>query len=93
MASRYSWVISGAAPWARDDVGTIGPRGSELDAGEIQESGEAFKMYDDDGEFHYGGFITGDFDGFEPLDDFGRANTGATEIRYKSGTWGKYEAI
>ena len=40
----------------------------------------AFKMYDDDDNLHYEGYLYGDFDGFEPLDDFGMPNAGATSI-------------
>lgn len=44
-----------------------------------------FKIYDDDGEIYYTGVRTGESeyeDGFEPLEDFGTPNAGATEIRY-----------
>jgi hypothetical protein len=37
-------------------------------------------MYDDDSELYYAGKIWGDFDGFEPLDDFGMPNGGCTQI-------------
>jgi hypothetical protein len=40
-------------------------------------------MMDDDGNIYYGGLIQGaDYQGFEPLDDFGAPNAGATEIHY-----------
>lgn len=53
---------------------------------------EWFRMYDDDGELYYTGVRTGDAgpwaeDGFEPLDDFGTPNAGATEIRYLNTTY------
>ena len=47
-----------------------------------------FKISDDDGEHYYTGVRTGEADerfseyGFEPLDDFGTPNAGATEIAY-----------
>jgi hypothetical protein len=47
-----------------------------------------FKIYDDDGELYYSGIRTGEAaeygsqELFEPLDDFGRPNAGATEIHY-----------
>jgi hypothetical protein len=47
-----------------------------------------FRMYDDDGELYYTGLFAGDADsedGFGPLDDFGRPNAGATEIKYRKG--------
>jgi hypothetical protein len=48
-----------------------------------------FRMYDDDGELYYTGLFAGDADsedGFGPLDDFGRPNAGATEIKYRKGS-------
>lgn len=49
-----------------------------------------FKIYDDDGVIYYTGVRTGvesdaffrSEEGFEPLDDYGTPNAGATEIRY-----------
>ena len=41
-----------------------------------------FKMYDDDGELYYSGYSNDD-SSFNPLDDYGTPNAGATEIRYK----------
>jgi hypothetical protein len=40
-------------------------------------------MKDDDGITYYEGEIYGDYDGFEPLDDFGTPNAGAVSIWYK----------
>ena len=45
---------------------------------------------DDDGNVYYGGLIQGaDYQGFEPLDDYGQPNAGATEIHYinADGSW------
>jgi hypothetical protein len=49
-----------------------------------------FKMYDDDGEFYYGGYAKEEE--FYPLDDFGMPNAGATEIKYRQVN-GKYETL
>jgi hypothetical protein len=55
-----------------------------------------FRIYDDDRELYYTGIRTGQGDpdgsedGFEPLDDYGTPNAGATEIRYwkpETRTW------
>ena len=54
---------------------------------------EMFKMYDDDGVLYYTGFITGEYDGFEPLDDFGTPNAGCTEIRYRLKGSGAFETL
>jgi|TARA_R100001530_G_scaffold110783_3_gene78010 hypothetical protein len=40
-------------------------------------------MFDDDGVLYYAGLIWGDYDGFEPLDDFGMPNAGCTEIQLR----------
>ncbi|HZZ17155.1 MAG TPA: hypothetical protein VFE08_14470 [Candidatus Sulfotelmatobacter sp.] len=56
-------------------------------ASEVDPDVQFFRMYDDDGELYYTGvYLTTDDDsGFEPLDDFGTPNAGATEIRYYRG--------
>ncbi len=46
-----------------------------------------FRLLDDDGLIYYEG-ISDDDSSFAPLDDFGEANAGCTEIHYLSGnTW------
>jgi hypothetical protein len=85
MKSDYAWIVTQDH---LDDkkVEVIGPSNAspeqieELKAG----AGETFKMYDDDGELYYTGRIIGDYCGFEPLDDYGEPNAGATEIKYKN---------
>lgn len=51
--------------------------------------GGQFRMFDDDKNLYYSGTIWGDYDGFEPLDDFGMPNAGCTGIQYKNdeGEW------
>lgn len=48
----------------------------------LEDVGETFELYDDDGELYFTGTIHGHFTGFEPLDDFGQPGYGCTEIRY-----------
>tara|TARA_R110000787_G_scaffold51479_1_gene121985 strand:- start:151 stop:414 length:264 start_codon:yes stop_codon:yes gene_type:complete len=75
MSSVYNWEIT------RDyvdgaETGLTGPRNkSRHTANET-----AFRMFDDDGDLYYAGTIWGDFEGFEPLDDFGMPNAGCTQI-------------
>jgi len=73
----YGWIITRDTLPFDDlgDVGTIGPSNCKLSVEEIKK-GKPFRMYDDDGELYYEGFIAGDFEGFEPLDDFGGPNSG-----------------
>jgi hypothetical protein len=61
------------------DAGVQGPRG--LDP-KTTANRAHFVMKDDDGVAYYEGDIYGDFDGFEPLDDFGMPNAGCTSIWY-----------
>jgi hypothetical protein len=58
---------------------------------------EWFKIYDDDGELYYTGARIGlqgptEY-GFEPLDDYGTPNAGATEIHYLDPTTGKWDQL
>lgn len=88
--SIYGWIITDDHI-SNEDKGVSGPSGlkpefeTQLKAGK----GEQFKMFDDDGELYYSGLIVGDYDGFEPMDDFGMPNAGVTTIKYKgkSGEW------
>lgn len=75
----YRWVIS-EAPIGQSEKGTQGPR--NLDP-ELDTRKARFRMKDDDGEIYYYGYIWGDYDGFEPLDDFGMPNAGCTTIEYR----------
>jgi hypothetical protein len=47
-----------------------------------------FRLLDDDENIYYYGRIFGDYEGFEPLDDFGMPNAGCVDIQYKEdGNW------
>lgn len=101
----YAWAITKdhiANPNAEEGTyenakGLIGPRGVELSYEEIAShpDREFFKIYDDDGELYYDGYFVenGDeeADGFEPLEDFGMPNAGATHIKYRNKQTGKME--
>ena len=79
MASVYNWIIRRDHVGNGAENGLTGPRNkSRHTANET-----AFQMYDDDGGLYYAGTIWGDFDGFEPLDDFGTPSAGCTEIRLR----------
>ena len=47
--------------------------------------------FDDDGELYFEGYLLGG-DGFEPLDDFGRPDSGCTAIKMRNDK-GEMEAI
>lgn len=95
MTAPYAWTITKDTLADPNDkpgtnlnaVGVIGPRNTDKTHEEIVKEGKAFRMYDDDGELYYEGRIMGEYDGFEPLDDFGTPNAGATEIKYWENGW------
>ena len=72
------------------DVSITGPGVPALDPNLelklINGEGDKFELFDDDGELYYVGRIIGDFEGFEPLDDFGTPNAGCTRIDIKGET-------
>lgn len=82
--SKYGWVIDrdylpdGNRSWV------FGPRNLDpvLRRKLVDGSGKEFTLYDDDKILYYKGRIVGEYDGFEPLDDYGAPNAGCTEIRY-----------
>lgn len=76
-------------------VREVGPRGCTMTAEEIANHAAAkeFRMFDDDKVLYYTGYCILP-DGlteraFDPLDDYGTPNAGATEIQYKNekGEW------
>lgn len=89
----YAWLITRDHLVERyggehSDVGTAGPSNApdelldKLRAGKRPAGSLVFRMYDDDGELYYDGVIAGDFEGLEPLDDYGTGGAGCTAIRY-----------
>ena len=88
----YGWIIDQdyLEPGSVEE-GTIGPSTIPPDITEkLREGhGREFRLFDDDGELYYSGRILGDdWDGFEPLDDFGEPNAGCTEVRFfENGRW------
>lgn len=84
----YAWTITADyldGPES-SDIGIEGPsHATEATLAAARKGGKGtatFYLYDDDGERYYAGRIAGDFDGPEPLDDFGEGWAGCTEVRY-----------
>ena len=90
--SVYSWIIT-EDHLDGEETNVTGPRGSTTDWKANPNQGVEFKMYDDDQELYYTGRIVGDYDGFEPMDDFGTPNAGCTGIMYKNETTGEWEYL
>ncbi len=60
-------------------VGMEGPR--DLDEN-IKSNPQGFTLYDDDDNAYYHGWLYGDYEGFEPVDDFGLGYAGAPHIKF-----------
>ena len=89
--SPYTWIVTRDAILgdSSDSVGKIGPRGAahreRFD--KIIIHGAHFRLLSEQGEVQFTGYILGDYKGFEPLDDYGRAN-GCSGIEYeRDGQW------
>lgn len=80
----YGWRITKVNPefLEQEEVNTVGPAtlSAELEHELFAGYGQEFKMYDDDDIWYYTGMIVGEFEGTEPLDDFGTPNAGCTRI-------------
>ena len=83
MNKKYFWIISidhlSSDSPADCAAGRCGGDPKVWEMGN-KENTHTFKMYDDDDILYYEGTITGNFTGFEPLDDFGEGNAGCTRI-------------
>jgi len=60
-------------------VGIEGP--SNLDRS-ISANPQGFTLYDDDFNAYYHGWLYGDYEGDEPLNDFGAGYAGCTMLRF-----------
>gem|GEM_PF-2094541 len=89
--ARYTWIVTRDAVLgdSSDAVGRIGPHGVQGRApfDRVIRDGAHFRLLDEAGQSQFSGYILGDFQGNEPLDDFGRAN-GCVGIEYEAdGGW------
>jgi hypothetical protein len=90
----YAWTmtkdfLADGSIITHSEVGVVGPRGAKLTVDEIlnHPDRKKFRLRDDDGELYYEGYLVGG-EGFEPLDDFGMPNAGATTIEFwEEGGW------
>lgn len=89
--SAYTWIVTRDAILgdSSDAVGKIGPRGARNRErfDKIIIHGDHFRLLNDAGEVQFTGYILGDYQGLEPLEDYGRSN-GCTRIEYeRDGAW------
>lgn len=82
----YGWIIDTDFCYGPHDLSTAGKAGPMNGLDVKEGEGEEFELYDDDKNLMATGRIVGDYDGFEPLDDFGVGWYGATGIKY-GGKW------
>jgi hypothetical protein len=86
----YRWKITRDFLYENDpdcyedsDVGVEGPHNCDPD---LKTNPTPFHMYDDDGHCYYAGMLYGDFEGLEPLWDFGMPNAGCTSVKINGKT-------
>ena len=80
----YRWIITKEMDIdGVINLGTCGPRNYDKS---IVDNKAKFSLYDDDGNCYAEGLIFGEYDGFEPLDDYGMPSLGCTAIKI-DGEW------
>jgi len=87
---KYAWIIDKDRIGNGISVGIAGPADiSEQLFNKLKSNvGDKFRMLDDDKNIYYEGRIIGNYNGFEPLDDFGQPNDGCVVIEYmKNSKW------
>ena len=88
---KYTWVIvrDKVLGSSSDAVGMVGPggEGDRARADQVIREGTPFRMRTLSGEVRFYGYILGEYEGPEPLQDFGLAHD-CTAIEYRrNGTW------
>ena len=72
---KWFWIIT------KDRIENGDAKGVSNGDKSITSNKAHFSMYDDDDNCYYEGMIYGNYDGFEPLDDYGMPNAGCTYIK------------
>lgn len=83
--AEYRWIITKdhTEVLGIQEPGETGPYNLDPD---LTTNASTFALYDDDNNLYYEGMIYGDYDGFEPLDDYGTPNAGCTKMKL-DGEW------
>ena len=95
MVAKFAWIIDRVTEHGEEhSIGVCGPSTAPddllnaLKTGNPSITGKKFRLRDDDGNVYGYGRITGEYQGFEPLDQYGEGNWGCTEIQYiRNGEW------
>lgn len=80
MSVKYRWIITDDHLEDKHDLRGLVKGPYDYDES-IEDNPMSFELYDDDGTLYYTGILYGDFDGFEPLDDFGCPAAGCTGVK------------
>lgn len=78
----YRWIITNSG-YCSTLEGICGPRRYNAT---IKDNHARFSLWDDDGNCLASGMIYGEYDGFEPLDDYGTPSLGCVAIKI-NGEW------
>lgn len=83
MTAKYRWIITKDHISDGADVDVEGPRNPDKT---LRTNPATFRLYDDDNNLYYEGMLYGEFEGFEPLEDYGTPNAGCTKMML-DGEW------
>ena len=89
--SKYTWIVTRDLVLgdSSDAIGCIGPPDETGHANFVQviNHGVQFRMMDAEGDVQFSGYIAGEYEGSEPLEEYGRQN-GCQSIQYEwNGEW------
>ena len=96
--SKFGWIVNKEYEYGESKVGNevnvMGPRDLTATKEEIESLGTHFKMFDDDGNLYYSGYVLADetHDEFMPLDQYGMPNAGCVTIKLRDKS-GKYNVL
>ena len=89
--SQYTWIVTRDSILgdSSDAVGKIGPKGAKNRErfDKVIIEGEHFRLINDAGDVQFSGYIHGEFEGREPLEDYGVANGCSTIEFEQDGVW------
>ena len=89
--SKYTWIVTRDAVLgdSSNAVGKIGPTGAKSRErfDQVILHGDHFRLLNENNVTQFTGYILGDFEGMEPLTDYGYDN-GCIQIEYeRDGKW------
>ena len=92
---KYAWIITKVNEEFVSPklIRLNGPRSHAMNLNKVLKTGKTFRMFDDDGIWYATGKICGDYEGFEPLDQWGTPGLGATSIKYFNSQSKKWETL